>query len=111
MSMEGPRTARQDKAPEHFPTKEEILLEISKYCENPTIKRELSDEKGLYLLETEILGDKPGETTEYIYQRRGEFSNGSKAAETVINLVYLEGGIPTGGHSVAKYDSETKTWK
>jgi hypothetical protein len=111
MSMEGPGPSRQERSVESIPTKEEVLLEIAKHCENPTIKRELSDEKGVYLLEAEVPGEKPGETTEYIYQRKGEFSNGSKAEETIINVAYFEDGIPVGGQSVAEYDPKTKAWK
>jgi hypothetical protein len=54
MSMEGPGPSRQERSVESIPTKEEVLLEIAKHCENPTIKRELSDEKGVYLLEAEV---------------------------------------------------------
>ncbi len=111
MSMEGPGPSRQEKSVESIPTKEEVLLEIAKYCENPTVKRELSDEKGVYLLEVEIPGAKPGETTEYIYQRKGEFPNGSKAEDTIINVAYFEDGIPVGGESVATYNPDTKTWE
>jgi hypothetical protein len=111
MSIEGPGPSRQEKSIESIPTKEEILLEIAKHCENPTVKRELSDEKGVYLLEAEIAGSQPGETTEYIYQRKGEFPNGSKALETIINVTYFQDGVPIGGNSIAEYNPETKTWK
>lgn len=112
MFKEGPpRTAPQEKSIEHIPTKEEVLLEIAKHCENPTVKRELSDEKGVYLLEVEIPGAKPGETTEYIYQRKGEFPNGSKAMADVLNVTYFEDGMPVGGESVSTYNPDTKKWE
>jgi hypothetical protein len=107
----GEPVSRQETSAEHIPSREEGLSEIGKHCENPTIKRELRDEQGLYLLEAEVPGAASGETTEYIYQRKGKFPNGSDAKETIINVVYLEDGIPVGGHSVAEYDSATKNWK
>jgi hypothetical protein len=109
--MEDPGTSRQEKTLEYLPAKEEVLLEIAKYCENPTVKRELSDERGLYLLEVEIPGDKPGETTEYIYQRKGKAPNGTAPLETVIDITYFVDGVPLGGHSVAEYDTKANTWK
>jgi hypothetical protein len=109
--MEGPGLNRQENSAERIPSREEVISEIGKHCENPIVTRELSDEMGVYLLEMEVPGDKPGETTLYIYQRKGEFPNGSKAEETIINVAYLEDGVPVGGQSVAEYDPETEAWK
>jgi len=43
MTMEGPKTSPQEKGIERVLTREEVLFQIAKYCENPTVKKELSD--------------------------------------------------------------------
>ena len=84
---------------------------ISRFAENTTFIRELSDEQGLYLLEVKIEGENPGETIQYEYMRKGRFPDGNQSSGTVIHKVYYENGIPIGGHDVANYDSETGEWK
>ena len=109
--MEGPGPSRQEKSVETIHTKEAVLLEIAKHCENPTVKRELSDEKGVYLLEVEIAGEKPGETIEYIYHRKGSFPNQNTSPIDVIEVLYSTDGIPHTGYTVAEYNPESKTWE
>ncbi len=112
--MENPGSSRQEKSIEQFPTKQEVLaflFEIDKDCERATIKRELRDEDGLYLLEVEKKDAVPGDTTEYIYQRKGTRPDGSVRNHTNINVTYLENGMPVSGTSVAEFNETTKTWK
>ena len=105
-----PPGSPQEKAAESIPTREEILLKIGNYCEHPVVKRELSDERGVYLLEVQQNGKMAGETVEYIYQRKGVFPNKIESLATIIHVVYSTEGIPEGGHDVSQYDPETKQW-
>ncbi|MFA6446508.1 MAG: hypothetical protein WCW14_04660 [Candidatus Paceibacterota bacterium] len=96
-------------------TKEQVLEVLSSYAENSKIIKERSDEMGPYLLEVEVPGDKTGETTQYIYSRKGEFLNddGTKNSTEVTNIqvVYCKNGIPEGGTTVANYNSESGEWE
>ena len=85
---------------EQIPTKETVLEIIKGFDENATIVREESDEQGLYLLEANLKGEKPGEYTQYQYMREGKFKEGA-SVETVIHVVFYEDDIPCGGHDVA----------
>ncbi|MEK7173252.1 MAG: hypothetical protein AAB723_02965 [Patescibacteria group bacterium] len=90
--------------PEHIPTLEEVRLALHGLKElkgkqyEETFRRE--DEKGLYLLEVVILGEKGGETIELRYMRKGEYPKGSTLT-TGIHVVYYENNIPVSGTSVA----------
>ena len=58
---------RVERGPERILTREEVIATISSFIDNSAIKiektaRELSDEKGLYLLEVEIKGKEEAET-------------------------------------------------
>ncbi|MEY2664749.1 MAG: hypothetical protein RIT04_557 [Candidatus Parcubacteria bacterium] len=99
-----------EKAPERILSKEEVLEAIRYYAENAEAARELSDEQGLYLFEAKIAGEKPGETTQFEYMRKGVFSNQNETSETVIHKVYYENEIPVGGEQVAFYRYETEEW-
>lgn len=100
--MEGPPQI------ERFPTKEEVLFEIGKYCENPKIKRELYDSKGsLFILEVET--EVGGEVVEYTYQREGELGK-NKSGATDIHKLRFTDGIPVSSDHIATYDSQTKKW-
>ena len=99
-----------EKAPEPVLSKEEVLEYIERFAEKGTVVRELSDEIGLYLLEVHVVGEKPGEITEYEYTRKGRVQNGSIAPSTSISVAYYEEGIPVGGSGFADYDSEKKDW-
>ena len=100
--MEGPPKI------ERFPNKEEVLLEIVKYCESPRIKRELYDNKGsLFILEIET--EVGGEMVEYTYQREGELGK-NKSNATDIHKLRFADGIPVSSDHIATYDSQTKKW-
>jgi len=96
---------------EKIHTKKEILEIISKFAENTTFIRELSDQQGLYLLEVNIEGKKPGEVIEYQYIRKGKFPNRNESLETTIFITYYEDDIPVSGHNISDYNSETGEWK
>ena len=64
--------------------------------------RLLKDEKGVYLWDVEVEGEKPGETTEYSYQREGNFKEGSANMST-IQATFYENGVPVGGKTVADF--------
>ena len=100
-----------EAGPEQIPTREEVVGVIERFAENSIFVRELSDEQGLYLLEVEVGGDKPGETIGYEYIRQGQFSNNVGSTETVIHIVYYEDGVPVGGHNIANYNSGTRMWE
>ena len=90
-----------EKAPERIPERTEVLEVISRFCENPAIVRELSDDLGLYLLEVKVLGENPGEIVQYEYRRQGVFPDHNESTETVIHKVYYENGMPVGGEKMA----------
>jgi hypothetical protein len=60
------------------------------------------NEKGLYLLEVVVPGEKEGETTQYEYNRKGTYKE-CQSSETEIHVVYYENGTPVGGISAAKF--------
>ena len=91
-------------------SREEVLEAIWQHVEGYTIERELSDTEGVYLLEARVAGEKPGEVTEYRYQRQGEFGR-NQSLQTVIHVTYYEGDMPVGGTAVANYNEETDTWE
>ena len=95
---------------EHILSRSEVITALERHVKNYTIERELSDDKGLYLIEATIAGEKPGETTEYRYQRKGRLGKMNQL-ETTIAVVYYEDGIPTGGNDLATYDEGTGLWK
>ena len=100
-----------EKGPERIPTKGEVLDIISRFVESPVIVRESSDAHGLCLLETRSPGERPGESVECLYMRKGAYPDGNQTAETSIHVVYLEGEMPVGGHNVADLDPAIGEWK
>ena len=104
--MEKEKLNSPETEQEHTPTLEEVRLALhglkelkGKQCEE-TRRRE--DDKGLYLLEVVILGEKNGEATELQYMKKGEHPEG-QTLTTGIYVVYYENNIPISGTSVAKY--------
>ena len=102
--------AQAEKGPERIPSREEVLAIIGRFAEGAVVVKERSDEQGLYLLEAEVKGEKPGETTEYSYMRKGEFGNNSSQA-TKVNAVFYADGMPISGDSLAICDPETGEWR
>ncbi len=92
-------------------TKEEVLSFIANYVENPIVVRELSDEKGLYLLEVKIEGKEPGEVIEYEYMRKGRVLNQSIALETAMHVNYYQDSVPISGEKIAVYNEELGEWE
>lgn len=90
---------------------EEVLEALSQHAEGFTLSRELSDEKGVYLREIEVQGEKEGEVVEYQYMRKGMHSNHNQSSETVIRVTYYQDGIPVTGETVARFDEQTGQWK
>jgi hypothetical protein len=98
-----------ERSPEKILTSEEVLQVLSQYAEGFTPGRELSDEKGVYLREVEVKGEKEGEVTEYQYMRRG--SHGKNQSDvTAISVIYYQDGIPVGGERLSSLDEETGEW-
>jgi len=104
------RQNRSEQSPEHIPTREEVLEIIGRFAENYTIRRELSDEQGVYLIEAVVPTEKAGETIEYGYIRKGTHGKNA-SAETVIHKTYFDGEMPVGGDNVALYNEVTKAWE
>lgn len=92
-----------ETGPERILTKPEVMEGISIFVENGRIERELSDARGLYLLEVVIEGTEPGETIEYGYLRKGESPGHKGALETAIHRTYYSDGIPISGGKVAVF--------
>ena len=95
---------------ERIPTREDILAQIRTRCEGAAVIRELSDTEGVYLLETRKQGEKPGESTEYTYQRKGVFPNKIESAATVLQVFYCADDVPLSGEIIAEYDTATGEW-
>ncbi|TAK58985.1 hypothetical protein EPO14_01555 [Patescibacteria group bacterium] len=106
MATEGPQDNAAERGFENILTRQEILSAISTYCENPTIIKELRDKDGVYLLEVKGVRKIERDSAEYIYQRKGDFPNGSKSSVTSI-MVVPQLGWP---EIVSEYDAVTKKW-
>jgi len=105
-----PRNTQENSA-EYIPTREEILRELTAHCEKFEVKRELSDDQGIYLLEVEKEGGTEKESVLYAYQRKGAFPTGSQSLATVVHVAYFEGDMPVRGDIVSEYNPQTKTWE
>ncbi len=92
-------------------SREEVLKAISEHVEGYTLSRELSDEKGVYLREVEVAGEKEGEVTEYQYMRKGRHSNHNESDQTAISVIYYRDGVPVGGERIAVFSEETGEWR
>jgi hypothetical protein len=85
---------------EPVPTTAELKALLSEIFEGKDfeVKRERSDEKGIYLLEAQLKGkDSEGYLVEVMYCRSGNFSE-TKSIDTRIDIAYFDtNGIPVGG--------------
>lgn len=98
-----------ERSPEKILSSQEVLEILSQYAEGYTDGRELSDDKGVYLREVEVPGEKDGEVTEYQYMRKG--SHGRNQSDvTAISTIYYQDGIPVGGERIAVFSEETGEW-
>jgi hypothetical protein len=100
-----------EKKPEVILTSEQILEALSQHAEGFTLSRELSDEKGVYLREIEVVGENEGEVIEYQYMRKGVHPNNNVSDVTTISRIYYQDGVPVGGDKVATFNEETGEWK
>lgn len=96
---------------EKIPTKEEVMDIISRYAENPTLVRELSDEKGLYFIETKTEGKDLGESTEFRYTRKGVFPNHIESSVSVVHRIDYKDEEPFWGVNIEEFDEKTNSWK
>lgn len=97
---------------EKIPGKEEILELISYFAERTIPIRELSDEKGLYLLEVKTETDQAGEHTTYEYIRKGRFANMTiQESVTSIAATYYMNDSVVSGETIAVYDERTGAWE
>jgi hypothetical protein len=99
-----------EKKPEKILTSAEVLEAISQHAEGFILSRELSDDKGVYLREVEVIGQNEGEITEYQYMRKGVHSNNNASDVTAISRIYYQDGMPVGGERVAVFNEETEEW-
>jgi hypothetical protein len=99
---------------ERIPTKDEVLevvLRCTKGAEVvPEFTREKYDERGLYLHEVRVNGDKEGDYVEYLYLRKGEYPDGNATTATGVSIIYYEDGIPVGGKNLEEYNEQTDEW-
>ncbi len=100
-----------EKASERIFTKTEVMEIITRYAENATVVRELSDTQGLYLLEATVPGKELGEIIEYQYMRKGDHGNHNEARETGICVTDYKDGVPIHADMIAEYKSETGQWE
>lgn len=103
-----------EQGPERIHTKEEVLSVISAHIEGARsieVVKELSDEKGLYLLEARVEVESEHDETHYEYMRKGSYPDGNATAETIIHVVFYQDGDAIGGHNVVEYHDETGQWE
>jgi len=93
---------------EQIPTREEVLELIKRLIGEAEYEEvhELSDEKGMYMLEIRI-ADAEGGSSEYSYIRAGNYRDrglvGGCPPETAIHYIYIDNdGFPCKGNSVFK---------
>ncbi|MBA4337053.1 hypothetical protein C0416_04775 [bacterium] len=90
-------------------SREEVMAVLNQQLDGQPyrIERELSDAKGLYLLDIVI----PGEdgNTEYSYRRQGVYPKGIAKISVIHVAYYDKDGFPVGGTSVAKW--KNGVWK
>jgi hypothetical protein len=101
--------------PKGILSREDVHAVIGIHMQNhsaPSAKppRELSDPQGVYLCEVTVPGEKPGETIEYTYQRKGKFGNNQAAITTVSVTYYDADGMPNAAKNLANYDEDTGEW-
>ncbi len=111
MPMEKFPSRSHERKAEKVLSSEEVLAAIAEHDEGFTLGRELSDEQGVYLREVVIQGEAEGETTEYIYMRKGRHGSNIESSETVIRKMTFQDGIPVSQERVATLDEETGEWK
>ena len=91
--------ADEEKRPETIPTMEGVRSVFEQLVEGGVYEdiRVMEDGEGLYLWDIKV-----GEGIEYSYMRKGAYEQGS-SSDTKIYVTFFDGGMPIGGHDVAKY--------
>lgn len=104
-------SGKVESSSERILSKEMVVQALERYAGKDTVPVcELSDEKGLYLLEVEKPGEAAGETTQYYYIRKGRHGNHNESSETKIAVTYYQDETPISGHDIATLDEETGEW-
>jgi len=105
--MENNFESRQEK----IPTKEEVLNFLSEHIEGYVVLRELSDVRGLFLLEATIDDPSTGDKMEYGYMRKGNHGRYGGTTATEIHLTaYDADGMPNAGGLYASLDEASGEW-
>mgnify|MGYP001233749723 CR=1 FL=1 len=81
---------------------QEILDQLEILANRPfQIDEVKADKSGPYYVRA-WAEDEEGDPMEYSYQRQGNFDD-CTSAETVIDVAFYSGGVPCGGHCLAKF--------
>jgi len=115
---ESPFTKNPERKGERIHEQEEILSLISERVPGlpgieelkGKITRELRDVEGIYLLELELPGSMPGQVHEYRYMRGGNHGSQNSSAESRIDVVLYEEGIPVISDQLAKFNVAAQSW-
>lgn len=101
-----------EKKVEIIPTSEQVREIFDKLRGEKDFEelRKANDEKGLYLWEIKVEGEKDGEHIEYLYRRKGSVEKGD-GGPTAIHITYFEDDFPVSGTTAASYDEKTGRWK
>lgn len=97
---------------ERIPSPEEVLGLFRRLVGSEEFKevRRIFDDRGLFLFEIKIPGEKPGEHTEYIYRREGSRQDGT-SGPTAVHVVFFKNDEPVSGTAVAKQNGKTGEWQ
>jgi hypothetical protein len=109
--FESPKPPSPEGRPEQAFSREKILSIIKKRLENFTVKRELYDAKGLYLLEVQSIPGASNESIQYEFMFQGEHEGHNQAVRSAIHVIYLRDNISIGGGLVAQYNPEIGEWQ
>lgn len=101
-----------EKEVEKIPTVEQVreIFDQLREGKDPKELRRINDEKGLYLWEIKIDGEKDNEHIEFLYRRKGSVEKGD-GGPTAIHITYFEDDFPVSGTTAASYDEKTGLWK
>ena len=98
-----------ETTPEVIPTRDQVFAVFKRLLPGMDLPtgRICEDEQGLYLWEVRI--KKEDGDVEYLYMRKGRFSEG-QASKTAIDVAFYDvDGKPIGGSTVARF--ENGVWK
>jgi hypothetical protein len=111
-NFESSQPSSLESASEQAFSRDKILSIIEQRLENFTIKRELHDTNGLYLLEVQSVPNSEGEVTQYEFMRQGRHEGHNQASQSAIRVIYLRDDIPLpGGGLRTLYDTSKNAWE